>query len=341
MRNVKDTAEGITVTRRELYELVWEKPMSQLAEEFGMSDVGLAKICKRLNVPRPGNGYWTKRKYGKAPKQPRLPRSTTPGQHEVLIRGRGEPKPDPFGVPRKLEILDALEDPHPLIAATLEVLSTQDTDNTSLSRPCLDIRVSPKNVKRACRVMDALIKYVESRGCSVAVSKCSYSRGYDTFAIINGAEIGVFIDEVKEDQPRCPTGGLSLAMYPFDLNRRSRWNDGKRQTVESLLPNFIRTLFKIAPTLKARQDERREEERARIETKRQQLLLRHEQEKAEKLLKDAQRWQQAKLLRDYIAAMDDISPKSHGLQEWIAWAREYAESCDPINYPESLPFRSG
>lgn len=42
--------EKKTVTREQLYEQVWEMPMSQLAKEYGLSDVGLAKICKKLDI---------------------------------------------------------------------------------------------------------------------------------------------------------------------------------------------------------------------------------------------------------------------------------------------------
>lgn len=43
-------------TRADLYELVWSTPMSQLAKEFEMSDVGLKKICKAAYVPSPPFG---------------------------------------------------------------------------------------------------------------------------------------------------------------------------------------------------------------------------------------------------------------------------------------------
>lgn len=39
--------------RSELYGLVWAKPMTQLAAELGISDVGLAKACRRHAVPAP------------------------------------------------------------------------------------------------------------------------------------------------------------------------------------------------------------------------------------------------------------------------------------------------
>ena len=44
----------VTLTRRELYDLVWSKPMTAIAAEFGVSSVAFAKNCAKLNVPRPG-----------------------------------------------------------------------------------------------------------------------------------------------------------------------------------------------------------------------------------------------------------------------------------------------
>ncbi len=40
------------IIRHELYEQVWTLPMSRLAKQYGLSDVGLAKICKRHNIVR-------------------------------------------------------------------------------------------------------------------------------------------------------------------------------------------------------------------------------------------------------------------------------------------------
>jgi len=51
---------SITVNRNELYEQVWREPVSRLAPKYGISDVGLKKICRKLNVPTPPLGYWTK-----------------------------------------------------------------------------------------------------------------------------------------------------------------------------------------------------------------------------------------------------------------------------------------
>ena len=48
----------LQITRNRLYELVWEKPMTRVAKELGISDVMLARICTQKDVPRPPRGYW-------------------------------------------------------------------------------------------------------------------------------------------------------------------------------------------------------------------------------------------------------------------------------------------
>jgi len=51
----------ISLSRKQLYDRVWSKPMSVLAREFGITGNALTKICNRVQVPYPSRGYWTKR----------------------------------------------------------------------------------------------------------------------------------------------------------------------------------------------------------------------------------------------------------------------------------------
>lgn len=46
-----------SLNREELYKQVWSQPMTKTAKSYGLSDVGLAKLCRKLNVPTPGRGY--------------------------------------------------------------------------------------------------------------------------------------------------------------------------------------------------------------------------------------------------------------------------------------------
>ena len=63
----------ITLSRTALYDLVWTKPVSELAKEFGISDVALAKRCRAINIPLPPRGYWARVAAGQKPRRPALP----------------------------------------------------------------------------------------------------------------------------------------------------------------------------------------------------------------------------------------------------------------------------
>jgi hypothetical protein len=69
-----DDKQPITLSREDLYELAWSKPLSELAKDFGISDVALGKRCKRLGIPVPGRGYWARVDAGQRLYRPRLPK---------------------------------------------------------------------------------------------------------------------------------------------------------------------------------------------------------------------------------------------------------------------------
>ena len=61
------------ITRKKLYEKVWTKPMIAICKEYGLSDVGMAKLCKRHDIPRPPRGYWAQVQHGQKPRRAKLP----------------------------------------------------------------------------------------------------------------------------------------------------------------------------------------------------------------------------------------------------------------------------
>lgn len=63
-----------TFTRQELFDLVWSKPMRDVADELGISDRGLGKICTRHRVPSPMRGYWARLAAGQNIRRPTLPK---------------------------------------------------------------------------------------------------------------------------------------------------------------------------------------------------------------------------------------------------------------------------
>ncbi|MEX2165066.1 MAG: hypothetical protein WD823_12605 [Sulfuricaulis sp.] len=73
-------------TRLELYQLVWSEPLRKLGQRFGISDVAIAKRCRRSNIPLPGVGYWAKKETGKQVLQPPFPPRGL-GQSDIVIIG--------------------------------------------------------------------------------------------------------------------------------------------------------------------------------------------------------------------------------------------------------------
>jgi hypothetical protein len=83
----------IRLTRAELYEKVWATPMRTLSQEFGMSDVGLAKVCRKHKFPVPPVGYWRRKETGYKVTQPRLPAAKDRREHlDICVRERLPPE---------------------------------------------------------------------------------------------------------------------------------------------------------------------------------------------------------------------------------------------------------
>lgn len=56
---------NIILTRKDLYDMVWATPMITLAKKYSITDSGLRKVCKRMNIPLPKPGYWERMKVGR------------------------------------------------------------------------------------------------------------------------------------------------------------------------------------------------------------------------------------------------------------------------------------
>jgi len=97
-REAVGAASGSPVTREALYEEVWAEPLTTVAPRYGVSGSFLARVCTRLNVPRPPPGYWARHAYGKAGKRPTLP-AARPQDEFAWSRG-GEPVRTPRVLPK-------------------------------------------------------------------------------------------------------------------------------------------------------------------------------------------------------------------------------------------------
>ena len=183
----------IALSREQLYQQVWSTPMRTLAPRYGLSDVGLAKICKRHMIPRPPVGYWSKRAHGKnVPRQPLPPiDEITPTVIRLVeVKDPKPRKPEPREPidPAVIRLIERFEggrlavasDPgrieSPLaIDARASLLRKDAADNREKergfvatapikSKPRFRVRVGQGSVDRAAVILDALVRGLADRG---------------------------------------------------------------------------------------------------------------------------------------------------------------------------------
>lgn len=296
------------VTREELHTLVWSKPMSRLAQEFGVSGNGLAKICDRLDVPYPPRGYWAKkaaRKPAPALKLPSwkagLPQSAdihrTPPRPEtpsVIVEARAAVggKIDGVSVP---ESLDAL---HPRVKAWLSEHKNEQKSREQDSRRhkhegWWTHRLLPDLTDRDLyrfRVTSAIFKGVEKAGGRIETAPLS---GRVTFEA-SGQKVECSIVEklirslkLREEASKwtaypdhhqsglTSSGFLRVSITTYLDGRQPQWIETEKVKIGDLLPEIVGAIIAAGPMLVQRQREReenekryREEERRRYEARR-------------------------------------------------------------------------
>jgi hypothetical protein len=171
----------VELTREELYRLVWKSPLSTLASRFGISDVGLKKVCVKHDIPVPGRGYWAKVHSGTKPRMP-LPKRKNAGL--IRIHGRQTAKRMPIKTDElerwrafearaenRIRVMHRINNLHPIAQAVERTLEKAEPNHDGLLE-CLGeslmwVRVTPKNVKRAVLIVDGLVRGALKRECKL------------------------------------------------------------------------------------------------------------------------------------------------------------------------------
>jgi hypothetical protein len=339
----------IRVERQVLYNQVWSKPMTKLAKEYGISDVALAKICKKLNIPYPRLGYWRRKETGKTVKQLPLPPNADPAKQAVTIQRTirsetldlmSDETLQRINAERtaeqKIEVPESLSKIHRLLSGHLTEWRSASVDEygavQSSSLRQLNIRVSKQSLSRAVRVMNALFVALEARGHQVGIQD-----GFNkTLGVrINGQPIEFGLEEKfqrierPEDKSRrldpwgyrryqyVATGTLILKIKEWGADGLQKtWSDGKTAKLETCLNDFIVGLLKVAEAVKARRMKQEQEEQLRreAERQRQEEAMKRQEELArrEELEREATNWAKAQQLRAYLAALKEMLIAKHG-----------------------------
>jgi len=303
--------------RAKLYEEVWAEAVTTVAKRYGISDVALRKICRKLAVPLPPLGYWAKIAAGKKLPTPSLPKYSGPAK---IVRQRYvsdepvEPDPEHLVARREFEVrpenrivvAETLDRLHALVVATERAFRKPKRRNLGdqpiTERPALAISVSEASLPRALRIMDALVKALDARGMPLLIEPDGKRR---TCLTLQDQVLAIRLVENTSRTEREPTekerqeikkyghtylrdrysyqhtGSLKLGIigdYSDELKKVV--SDGKHQRVEQFLNEFI-VKIETEAVRRKRHEEHLERQRLRWEEEARQRREREEKQQEE------------------------------------------------------------
>lgn len=278
----------ISISREELYKKVWETPMQRLAKEFSISDVGLAKICRKHKIPLPERGYWRKAETGKKAQKRILP--SLPDGASTQIRIKPTLNPPSINI-QDQKILQLIEQEktdahkicvdfnrellHAFTIRTQRYLHNAKTNSNGMlsakNRSHNHIHVSRELLARSLCILDTILVALTARGFKVLWKKS------DTHISIikDNIRLTFQIHEAVNRKDHIPTKEEKIEMKKWSLYSppkwefyssgklrltlqkqfyitgiRNSWGDGLKQKVENFLNDFIISCYLMVETEK-------------------------------------------------------------------------------------------
>lgn len=342
--------------------------MVKLAAEFGRSDVGLTKLCKRYQIPVPGRGYWARLHAGQKPSRAPLP-ALARDRIEIVIQKTRQPEAAPVITDRPvpaIEVSEARPITHRhVVRIDKSVLrGKKDSRGLPLSRQrrTLPVNVSLDSLARALRILDALFIALED-----AEHTIEWERPYISpiTAMVFKEKIGFSISEVikrtqhnitKEEAGRqkldrwwipprwdyVRTGRLKFTLQSSEAPHIQHvCADGRKQRLEGCVGEVFVGFEDVARAVKKYREARAEEARARAaELKREDERRRRQAEydrKLEVVSKFGSQWRKANGLREFANALKENlkSPavsieQKLGVLRILDWIERHANYIDPL-----------
>ncbi len=345
------------ISREDLYRRVWETPLTKLAKEFDISDVGLAKACRKHNIPTPPVGHWAKVAHGKPVTKPALPKSDP---SEVVLNPtdhRVDPlRPKDAGPVIPIPAVTLSRDIAELAgaaASTHSVLSNAKPDKDGFVRSgssqAFSCLLSTATINRAGLVLDAIerclpeaaIKLIRDRDAKCIAIEAEGERM--TFSLVEGytrtAQVTLHPKfHWRTTEYRYQFNGSLKLILAADFRGRSTWSDGVRARLEDKIGAFVVGIVEAARGVRAQREAREEQQRQWEEKAR---LWRIAEEKARRLkeFKDNfiteaaawQRYQQARVYLDHLKRQVPESPEALPAVSaaWLAQAEVSVEQLNP------------
>jgi hypothetical protein len=348
--------------RQELYEAVWQKPTVQLAKEYGISDVALSKICRKLDIPKPGLGYWRRKQLGFNVKRTPLPvakKNLVAISRIPVNRPEKQPMPEQFKSALNPALVTTTR--HPTIKQTAQAFEKGSPDQfgrldpSDWRLPRFDLRVTKSGLQRALAFMDELVKLTAANGIETKVNPSDEAR-FVHFNV-DGEQIRITVREgvrgrkrdltpdERRDHERYPTiyrrtfryvydptGRLTVAIDNYSDAQRT-WTDTKKQKIEEHPHEIVFAMRAAAAYEKRMRVEREAEQARRAQEERRRWK---QQERIERLKRNVASWEEAERIRGYLATVRKKAEDQEGglqsdslIARFLAWGERYADGLDP------------
>jgi hypothetical protein len=327
------------ITRSQLYEKVWATPMQKLAREFGLSDVGLAKLCQRHEIPLPGRGYWARIQFGQKPERTALPDAKKPHMENIVIFRSEAPVREAITSGDKMPILkiEVATDraiTHPIARRIEKAIAKASKDGRGmlLARTgfIVPVRVSETALPRVLRILDALFVAIEEAGhtvdwpkpynTQVKIITLGEKLGFSVTEAVNRTEHKLTKEELVHQKqvswwhpPQWddkPSGRLRFALESCEYSYlRHLWKDGKRQILEDCVGEIFTNCEITAKAVKRERERQAELERLRIEGQRREAEAAARKaeydRRAEAVKKLAHAWKESKLIKEFVLELQE------------------------------------
>lgn len=327
-----------TWNRDELYLEVWERPQVKVAVKYGISAVMLGKVCRKLQIPLPGRGYWAKLEFGKPVERIPLPeaKDLPVVQHLKQLSSEAPPEnstpaPEPTDPEYKriLEIegrarsVDPEAKRHKLVTGTAKALLHAKPDERGIlqarwDEACLDVRVSKNSVERALNILNTVIQLLEAENFPVTVHSDRHRSTAQVFgqnvpfsivekAIVKGRKEVTEYSCTHTVVDYQPSGELEFRASE-EYYGYHKYRDGKKKRLEQMVSQLVGAVLREGRARVIRAEQRRLEEIEQRKRERERAELAAQIAEEEKKVKDFEGWVdswiRARHMREFISVIE-------------------------------------
>lgn len=217
------------LTRQQLYDMIWERAVSKVAPELGISDVALRKQCVKHAIPLPDATYWGRLHAGRPIKRKPLGVAPKGVSDRIVIDARAKPPaPEPIEAAivvarQPVEAVAVPEKLHPLVAKTLAAARKAQPDRngaiTGLGGEVFRIRAHPDTLDRVGAFLNALVYNALARGHRFEAGR----EGLDM--VVDDEAIGFAVYQTIRRSLHVATEEETRRRERWDARHRNDWDN--------------------------------------------------------------------------------------------------------------------